>query len=249
METSSEKKDNTIKLSKVSFIALLVFLVILLAILFYLLFQWQQSKTENTTLTSTITTLQNEKSVLQSQIANLSKGSGGEAELSALLTNMNDILANEKVTLLNEGVDAKVVADIIAGMPAGNAKNAVSTATLLALRKYRFRLGGHSPAYGFDSPEFVRYVLSFTGKDIPDEKNRFLSDVMMEQLSKTDDPKPGDLMFFEGSPGNIGLFYLGTGNATGAGLGIGFLGQNFPCGIYDTKQIESSFLGYYKVNY
>jgi len=141
---------------------------------------------------------------------------------------MNEILEKEKITLLNEGVDAKVVANIIANMPAGNAKKAVSTAVLLALRKYRFRLGGHSPAYGFDSPEFMRYVLSFTGQEMPKEKNKFLSEVIMGKLTKTNDPKPGDLMFFEGSPGNIGLFYLGTGNTSGAGIGVGFLGQNFP---------------------
>ena len=249
MEPTTEKKDNSIKLSKVSFIALLVFLVILLLILFYLIFQWQQVKTQNTVLTEQVTQLQKDKADLEKQLVVLSKGSGGEVELASIFTQMNQILEKEKVTLLHEGVDAKVVADIIAGMPAGNAKTAVTTATLLALRKYRFRLGGHSPAYGFDSPEFIKYVLGFAGQDVQDEKNRFLSEIMMEKLEKTDSPKAGDLMFFEGSPGNIGLFYLGSGSSAGAGLGVGFLGQNFPCGIYDTSQIESNFLGYYRVNY
>ncbi len=249
MESTTEKKDNSVKLSKLSFIALLVFLVILIIILFFLLYKWQETKTANATLNEQVTKLQEEKVSLEQQLLVLSKGSGGEVELASMFTQMDQILEKEETSLLHNGVDAQVVADIIAGMPAGNAKTAVTTASLLALRKFRFRLGGHSPAYGFDSPEFIKYVLGFAGQDIQDEKNRFLSEVIMEKLEKTDSPKPGDLMFFEGSPGNIGLFYLGSGNSAGAGLGIGFLGQNYPCGIYDTSQIESNFLGYYRVSY
>ena len=249
METASEQKNNNVSLSKISFIALLVFLIILLGLVFFLIYKWQQSEQKLSTLEATVTTLQNDKITLENKIKTLNSGTGGKEEVKAILSQIDKILQKEKVSLFNEGVDAEQVATALANVPAGNKKVVLSTALLLPLRKYRFRLGGHSPAYGFDSPEFARYVLSFAGKDIPNEKNKFLSEIMMEQLEKTDTPQPGDLMFFEGSPGNIALFYLSGGKSEGNGVGIGFLGKNFPGGFYDTSQIDTKFLGYYRVNY
>lgn len=249
METASEENKNQISLSKFSFIALIVFLVILLGLVFFLLYKWQNADSQVTELQTTITTLQQKNTTLEAQLNTLNAGSGGKEEVKAIMAQIDQILQKEKVTLFNEGVNPDEVAAAFANVPSGNKKVVLSTALLLPLRKYRFKLGGHSPSYGFDSPEFARYVLSFAGKDIQNEKNKFLSEIMMEQLEKTDNPQPGDIMFFEGSPGNIALFYLSSGKNGGNGVGIGFLGKNFPGGIYDTSQIGTKFLGYYRVNY
>ncbi|MEM1137652.1 MAG: NlpC/P60 family protein [Bacteroidota bacterium] len=249
METTPQQKDNKISLSKFSFIFLLIFLLILLGIVFFLFYKWQQSDTIITNLEQSVNLLQKDKLNLEQEVTKLSAGSGGKEEIKAMLNNIDQVLRKEKVLLLNEGVDVDEVASVFSQLPPGKKKTVLSTAMLLSLRKYRFRLGGRSPAYGFDSPEYARYVLQFAGKDIPNEKNKYLSEIMMSKLEKTTDPQPGDLMFFEGAPGNIALFYLTNNNSKGKGIGIGFLGKKFPGGIYNTSQIDTKFLGYYRVNY
>ena len=47
MENTPEKKDNTIKLSKVSFIVLIILLIIFLIAVLFLLYKWQETKAEN----------------------------------------------------------------------------------------------------------------------------------------------------------------------------------------------------------
>ena len=137
-------------------------------------------------------------------------------------------------------------------LPPGQRKKAVLAAILLAWKEIPFRLGGRSLGSGFDSSNFVRFVLSQVGINIADEPNRRPSEIMMQRFERTDTPMPGDLMFYRGNIGNFVLIYLAKGNPGGQGICVGTVETGQPVQIIDSTIINTPifpFIGYYKIDY
>lgn len=76
-------------------------------------------------------------------------------------------------------------------------------------RGVRWRLGGQSPAEGFDSPSFAAFILrelNLPGGDVrPGESILATSRRLLERLPPTSRPRVGDLVFY---PGGYALFYF-----------------------------------------
>ena len=82
-------------------------------------------------------------------------------------------------TLASNAATAQIVDDIFA----------------MRFRNVRWKLGGTNPETGFDSPSFAAYLLVEKHKILDiDFADRYR---LSELLPKTDNPRPGDLVFYE----------------------------------------------------
>ena len=178
--------------------------------------------------------------VLQDQIATIEKTSN-LAGRSALM-----VLAREGVLKTGPESNIDALLQQIEAMPDSERKTALVAALVVAVKDFRFRLGGQSLAYGLDSPGFANFVLATVGKGLPKQDNVFLSETMMQQFQQVGEPQPGDLMFFDGHPGNFVLFYMGPGPGGSPGTGVGHLKRDMRAGIYETSEFSDRFLGYYR---
>jgi hypothetical protein len=203
--------------------------------------------------TDKVQELQKQKSGLEIQIKSL------ESKVNELTLIQNDILeflkiltSRERIGLIDPDVDWDRTKERIMTLPPGKRKQAVFVAILLAWHELPYEVNQESLTSGFDSPRFLRFILSQVGVKINDEPGIRLSDNLMKKLKKIDDPLPGDLMFYRGYDGNFGFIYLSNGKPNGQGVGVGTLQRIEPLRILDTSNIKTPlypFIGYFRVNY
>jgi len=236
--------QKSVKTAGVIGIVILVILGIAIIISSYSLYSIQDEVAEQ----------EQEKEALMIQVSDLEKMVQQlQAEVESLQSTEADalqsalwILAKEDVLSTGAESNTNEILRTVSAMDASPRKTATIASLILSLKKPRFRLGGHSLAYGFDSPEWANFVLELIDKKVEKTPNVFLSETMMETFTKVDSPQVGDLMFFDGNPGNFVLFYLGTSDSGSPGIGVGHLSRSQKAGIYDTKTFTGRFLGYYR---
>lgn len=190
---------------------------------------------------------------LQEQIKRLR---GETTDLTLTQESVLDFLAkvtsSQRIQLIDSDVNWDQTKKEVLGLPPGQRKQAVLGGILLAWKEIPFGLSGNSLTEGIDSPRFIRLVLSQVGIEIPDEPNRRLSETIMSKFSRTDTPKPGDLIFYRGNIGSFVMIYLAQGKPGGQGICVGTLQPGAPVQIMDSSNITTGthpFLGYYRVGY
>ncbi|MBX2841188.1 MAG: C40 family peptidase [Flammeovirgaceae bacterium] len=243
-QNPNEPSDSKTQRITIITIIIVVLLFFAIGVVSYKLYQSSQELTENQRL---VTTLQKQVSEQNAEKNKKVKSDG--MNVQEVFNLINGIMERESIPFVKDGVDMENIMVNLNNLPDGSRKKALTTAILLALRKYPFRLKGDNPKTGFNSPRFIKYVLGFVNLNIDEYPGEYLSSTMMDRFEKVDTPQPGDLMFFSGRPGNIALFFLGEGDVGGQGTGIGLLGLNFPTAIYETSAFNAEFLGYYRVDY
>lgn len=190
---------------------------------------------------------------LQEQIKRL-RGETKDLTLTqeGVLDFLAKVTSSQGIRLLDSDVDWDQTKKAILGLPNGQRKQAVLGAILLAWKEIPFTLGKDSLSQGFDSPRFVRLVLSQVGISIPDEPNRRLSETIMRRFSRVDEPMPGDLIFYRGNVGNFVMIYLAPGKPGGQGICVGTFESGQPVQIMDSSRFNTAvypFLDYYHVDY
>lgn len=177
-------------------------------------------------------------------------------ELRATQEDILDFLAKvtseEQIRLFDPDVDWNRTKKRILDLPPGKRKQAILAAILLAWKEIPFELNQESLSLGFDSPRFIRFVLSQVGLEIADTPGIPLSVNMMQIFEQVENPLPGDLIFYRGQVGNFAFIYLSEGSSNGKGVGIGTLQRIFPLLIMDTVNVNTQFfpfIGYFRVRY
>jgi cell wall-associated NlpC family hydrolase len=244
-----ENKTNQAPLKRFSIIGavILTIIIILLIATSYTLYSL---RTELNEKQAAMETLAREAEERERKVAELEGKIKNLVDTQAeVLRSTANILESKKIQNIRQDVDWNSTLNDIVNMEPGKRKVAVVTSILLAIKQLKFRLGGRNPRQGFDSPGFIQYVFSFVEMDMPSQPGKMLSVSMMETCSEVSEPKAGDLMFFEGRPGNFVLLYLSPGKEGSPGVGAGHLGTNLSTGIYDTFQFKGKFKGYYRPPY
>lgn len=162
------------------------------------------------------------------------------------------VTSEEQIHLLDSSVNWNEVKKEIINFPAGKRKQAFLIAILLAWKQIPFELGQESLGGGFDSPRFLRYVLSKVGLVINDEPGIRLSATLMNSFEQVDKPQPGDLVFYRGQIGSFGFMYISAGGELGPPVGIGTLQRIAPLQIISLENINTLFfplIGYFRVEY
>jgi cell wall-associated NlpC family hydrolase len=185
------------------------------------------------------------KVALEKDINNLTGTQRSIFDFLASITRAN------KIKFIDPEINWPKVQKELIDIKPGKRKEAIFGAIIMASVGTSFKLGKGSFAAGFDSSTFIEYVLSQVGVQIKRHPTKYLSETIMGQCTKVQEPKPGDLLFYKGEIGNFGLFYLGPGNSTGKGIAVGALESANPCVIMDTSSINPlfDFIGYFRVNY
>jgi uncharacterized coiled-coil protein SlyX len=182
-----------------------------------------------------------------------------EPEVLALLSTQESlidfltfVIGQENINILNSTVEWEKIRDEIIKLPAGKRKNTILNAILLAWKDIPFVMNQESIGDGFDSPRFLRYVLSTVGLDIEQIEGQRLSDTLMNAFEKVDDPMPGDLVFYKGHVGSFGFILASVGDENTPAVGIGTLQKGEPLQVISLDRINTPAFplrGYYRVKY
>jgi hypothetical protein len=169
-----------------------------------------------------------------------------------LLDFLGGVASQEAIRLLDSGVDwPKTKAEIIA-MPAGPRKSALLSAILLAWKAVPFSLSNKGLTQGLDSPHFINLILQRYGVVVKQRPGQRLSDAMMGEFQRVDQPLPGDLIFYRGNVGSFVVMYIGPGRSEGKGVAVGTLQTGEELRVLDTADINTPvypFIGYFRVPY
>ena len=188
----------------------------------------------------------NKSNALRAQVKDL------KATQESLLDFLVSITDKDKISILDPDVNWQEVRRQLQELPAGNRKNAILNAILLAWKDVPFSMGKESVWSGFDSPRFLRYVLNTVGVHVDSKKGEPLSVTLISKFEKTDTPMPGDLVFFKGQVGNFGFIIASVGNEFSEHVGIGTLQKSAPLQILRLGNINTPkfpLRGYYRVRY
>ena len=161
------------------------------------------------------------------------------------------VTSESQIHLLDPSVDWAEAKKQLNVLPAGDRKNALLNAILLAWKDIPFSMGREG-LHGFDSPRFLRYVLQSVGIEVKQVKGKRMSDTLMGMFEKVDNPKPGDLVFFKGQVGSFGFILLSVGNSDREHVGIGTLQKVAPLQIISMGNINTPYFplrGYFRVTY
>lgn len=249
---SEKELTRATRAAKLSIFLILFGVVFMLGSLFYAAKKIGGLKDQISGLTKTSIDLSNQinkkssaKTALEKDINNLIATQQSIFDFLASITRAN------KIKFIDPEINwPKVQKELIVMRP-GKRKEAIFGAIIMASVGTSFRLGKGSFAEGFDSSSFIEYVLAQVGVKIKRHTTKYLSETIMEQCTRTQEPKPGDLLFYKGQVGNFGLFYLAPGNPSGKGIAVGSLESVNPCVIMDTSSINPlfEFTGYFRVTY
>jgi len=204
---------------------------------------------------------------LQKQVNRLTERANGleekskalSAEIKALtltdknvLENIKNIPQANRSRFLDANVNLDELIDQITILPLGERRRAVLLALVLASKVIPDGLDKDLYIIGFDSSQFIRFVLSQGGTNIDYQLNRHLSETMMQRFQRVESPMPGDLMFYRGDVGNFVMMYLGKGAPNGQGICVGTFKTGRDVRIMDSSSFDTSaypFIGYYRVDY
>jgi len=206
----------------------------------------QRLEEQSDTLERTVKELQEQIQRLRGETKDLTQTQEGVLDFLAKVTR------SQQIQLIDSDVNWDQTKKQVLALPAGQRKQAVLGAILLAWKKIPFGLTRNSLAEGIDSPRFVRSVLAQVGIEISDEPNRRLSESIMSRFSKVETPEPGDLIFYRGNIGSFVMIYLAQGKPGGQGICVGTLQPGEPVQIMDSSNITTGshpFLGYYRVGF
>lgn len=170
---------------------------------------------------------------------------------NSVLDFLVSVTSRSQVHLLDPAVDWNNAKNKLSALPSGDRKNALLNAILLAWKDIPFEMGKQG-VYGFDSPRFLDYVLQSVGLNIEQKSNQRMSDTLMQSFVETNDPKPGDIVFFKGQIGSFGFILLTVGDTDSEHVGIGTLQKSAPLQIISMDNINISYFplkGYYRVKY
>jgi outer membrane murein-binding lipoprotein Lpp len=204
------------------------------------------AKRENANKEKQLNALRKTKAQLEPEVLALLST---QASLIGFLTFVMD---QENINILNSTVEWEQIRDEIINTPAGKRKNAILNAILLAWKDIPFVMNQESISDGFDSPRFLRYVLSTVGLDIAQIEGQRLSDTLMNAFEKVDDPMPGDLVFYQGQVGSFGFMLAYVGDENTPAVGIGTLQKGEPLQVISLDRINTPAFplrGYYRVKY
>jgi hypothetical protein len=197
-------------------------------------------------LLENITTLQTSLKNLKAQANDLSRTQ------EDLLDFLGSVAAQESIQLLDEGVDWERTKTNLMRMPAGTRKSVLLSAILLAWKAVPFSLSNVGLKHGLDSPHFIELILERYGVHVQQHSGQRLSDAMMSQFKRVEDPLPGDLIFYRGNVGSFVVMYLGPGDPEGKGVAVGTLQTGEELRVLDTSSINTPsypFIGYFRVPY
>jgi hypothetical protein len=183
--------------------------------------------------------------IAESKLDNLQKTQNSILDFLVSITNKSN------VHLLDPSVDWTESKKQLNALPAGDRKNVLLNAILLAWKDIPFSMGKEG-LHGFDSPRFLRFVLQSVGVEVENEKGKRMSDTLMEKFKKVDNPMPGDLAFFQGQVGSFGFILLSVGKSDSDHVGIGTLQKVAPLQIISMGNINTPYFplkGYYRVIY
>ena len=181
-----------------------------------------------------------------------------EIKLASLQSTQNSILdflvsvtSESKIHILDSSVDWLESKRQLELLPAGDRKNALLNAILLAWKDIPFEMGKEG-VHGFDSPRFLHFVLQSVGVEVERKPRQRMSDALMQSFQKVEKPQPGDLVFFKGQLGSFGFILLSVGDKDSEHVGIGTLQKVAPLQIISMGNINTPYFplrGYYRVIY
>jgi NlpC/P60 family len=230
---------------RAALLSLLGFLLIL-GSMAYAALKVRRLTEEKQKLEQDVTHLRKSISDLRSREADLRQSQIG------ILNFLGGVTSGEEIRLIDRSVDWSSTKANIIGMPSGARKDAVLDALLLAWKDLPFSLGNDSLAKGLDSPHFIDVVLQNAGIHVAQRAGERLSDAMMREFERVNQPLPGDLIFYHGNVGSFVLMYIGPGSADGKGVAVGTLQTGEEIQVVDTKNINTPaypFIGYFRVPY
>lgn len=249
---SEKELTRATRAAKLSIFLILFGVVFMLGSLFYSAKKIGGLKDQLSVLTQKSTELSDQikqrslsKVALEKDINNLIATQQSIYDFLASITRAN------KIKFIDPEINWPKVQKELIDLKPGKRKEAIFGAIIMASVGTSFKLGKGSFAEGFDSSTFIEYILSQVGVKIKRHPTKYLSETIMEQCTKVQEPKPGDLLFYKGQIGNFGLFYLALGNPAGKGIAVGTLESANPCVIMDTSSINPlfDFIGYFRVTY
>lgn len=161
------------------------------------------------------------------------------------------VTKKSKVHILDPSVNWSEAKKQLNFLPAGDRKNALLNAILLAWKDIPFEMGKEG-VHGFDSPRFLKYVLQSVGVEVISKSGQRMSDALIQSFAKVEDPQLGDLVFFKGQVGSFGFILLSAGSTDTEHVGIGTLQEAAPLQIISMGDINTfnfPLKGYYRVVY
>ena len=167
------------------------------------------------------------------------------------------VLEKALIRKLAPDVDWAAVQQNVVALPPGKRLTAVLTALKLARTTIRYQDGGLTPESGMDPARFLDYVLQRSGfSATPISIETRASEALMKRFNtQTEQPKPGDLVFYDtavcGGKGNTGCLYLAPGKG-GHGVCVGLMHRDDVLQVKDTAVFDSrscKFIGYFSVPY
>jgi len=175
-----------------------------------------------------------------------------EKTQNSILDTLVQVADERNIDILDRSIDWPFVRSELIELDPGDRKNVLMNALLLSWKSIPFSMGQEGIVNGFDSPRFLRYVLSTVDVDVSTVPGQRLSDTLMNSFKKTNNPKPGDLVFFEGQVGSFGFILLNVGQTDSDHVGIGTLQKSAPLQIIKMQNINTRYfplIGYFSVNY
>jgi cell wall-associated NlpC family hydrolase len=170
----------------------------------------------------------------------------------SILNFLVSITDQTRVHILDRSVDWDEVKRQISNLPAGQRKNAILNSLLLAWKDIPFAMGQSEVNSGFDSPRFLNYVLGTVGSKVKRKNNQRMSDALMKNFEKVNNPKIGDLVFFKGQIGSFGFILLSVGKSDSEHVGVGTMQKTESLQIISMGNINTPhfpLLGYFRVIY
>lgn len=204
--------------------------------------------------------LERDRQRLESQVAQLTDSLRAlEARTKSLIQTQESVLdflgsvtTGDRIRLVDPAVDWNRTKREILAMQTGPRKSAVLAAILLAWKELPFSLGNRGLSHGLDSPHFIKVVLDRVGVKVSQRPDERLSDAMIKQFKRVDNPLPGDLIFYRGNVGSFVVMYIGPGMAGGKGVAVGTLQTGEEVMVLDTQNINTPvypFIGIFRVPY
>lgn len=165
-----------------------------------------------------------------------------EQSLAAVRAERDDLAELVVAVRHNPNTGKDIKDPVLAASITGKRREALTAAFALKQEKVPFKWAGKKKEDGLDSATFAAMALAQAG--VLDKPEAVTAKSLQSELTVATEgePKPGDLLFFDG--GNV-LLYLGGDNAVGM-LPEGAVTKN---GVIKGKGIGFKYLGYGTIKY
>jgi len=123
---------------------------------------------------------------LQNQVADL------RSAQNDLFNFFSKVTEKEQVKFIDSAVDWNATKSELMNLPSGKRKQSLLAGILLAWKEIPFSMGQQTLNRGFDSPRFIRYVLTISGVDCVDSRRRRQSTITELLLNRNRDDFRGN---------------------------------------------------------